>query len=248
MKNITLFALAFTLLLSSCSKDDNNDNNTSLKRALKIDYSLLGEEIVDFTYNQSGQLATYKTTRTENNTYWLYEFTYDENKQLKKIQERYSLNPINSYTENLLSYKGDTIFQTSYIVTTGVSALASKDTLIIKNNLLQKMFDREFIHTFEYDNDGNLTKAFYKGKPEYTYKQDSKKSFLSNQGTPVWLWLAISEEFPAGSAGKNNMTEIIDGEETSSYNYTYDADGYPTEIFDTKTNTKIGVITYEVIK
>lgn len=110
----------------------------------------------------------------------------------------------------------------------------------------------KFVITYVYDNNRNLTnsdtKSYVNGEPDvngntYTkYKYDSNRSFFNNNNAlPNWFIVTdLNAMFGSLNLGvTNNVIEIAApgfrpgaGESTTNYEYTYNSDRYPTEIYN----------------
>jgi hypothetical protein len=78
-------------------------------------------------------------------------------------------------------------------------------------------------NTFEYNSDGNISKEIYSNDRSTSYQYDKKKN-------PLYLLFSDSVLKTYGSLGSKN--NIISDSDNYSYDYTYNSQGFPTEVIE----------------
>jgi hypothetical protein len=244
MKKIILGFIAITIF--GCSSDNDNSNTpipeTSLKLINKIETNLITNktETINFTY-EKGILVKSEEIESNGSTFKT-EFVY-ENGKLKT----------QNYFENLIPDGTNTFTYTGNVVS---SSLSSEDNMYFlhkytynsSNQLINaKQFRDDKLEDnkdFEYNSQGNMSKIIYTSNNIIsTIEYDNKKN-------PYLLLFseAILNSNDEAGFSKNNITkEAGSSGGITTYEYTYNDKGYPTQVIEKYNGTSKSktIFTYE---
>lgn len=248
MRKILCLFGALTLLLASCSNDDNNSSDSNetvaiLPKTIKTTFPAYPEESDLVTYAYNGNKVKSITVNDERTDY-----TYDGNLIVKSIvydkengRDVKTLETSYTYSnEKLISVSEKTGFSTQlpdgkiknkYIYTHKTDGTITKDSYSINQTTGEEI--KNYIEVFTYQN-GNLVKMVaadtYGGSSRTSiYEYDSKNNPFKNV---IGLNLLLDNE---GVDSKNNLIKhsySYSGSSTTSvykYDFVYDVNGYPTK-------------------
>lgn len=162
-----------------------------------------GITLTTYVYKDDGNLFSI-TTSPGSDAYRSYkEFTYDNSGKLLSYK-------LQGYQNNVL---------TTDITYTYVYAGGDKPT---------ELHYEIYYEKFTYDGNGNLATVFLYGDPSYTviYTYDNKKSMFVN--APFKYPLPGDNQRVSPNNMISNTTQGLNENFTTTINYVYDADGYPT--------------------
>jgi YD repeat-containing protein len=234
------------------------DTKLVKKRITKQTFSYSDEnrEKYEFVYDEAtGRLKTMKTQWDD------YKFKYDDTGRL--ISETVTWDTESTSTRRFTYETGK--------ITVKEADDDESEIILTLNNKGQVTHQKEtYIYDgetdiyntdYEYDVLGNVTKVtegYTEGNNEVTteittYEYDSKISCLAYAGLPAWYWIYFFDYYHTGYIGSNNVIKITgkDKENGNPYeeqwSYTYDEDGYPTEVTVGTDGEEI-TYTYEIIE
>lgn len=230
MKKIYLLMMLLATVFVACSDDDDKDDDkptTKQKLVSKLvdDYGNGETCTTTFEYNSEGKMTkvveTYKGGEDDGDI-----VTTTFKKEGNKLTATYS----NNYSD-----KGETIFECELndkgFVKKGICE-GSCDYKNITYNEKGQLIEIDDDFTFEWLNDN--IKSFdssYEGSPQYTYTDyENKSNYDFNwQLIPVWEYDFMETSY-FGVKSKNLIASVKEGNETYTYEYTFDKDGYVTTI------------------
>lgn len=243
-----LFLYAF-LSLCSTACDDGHVPMPNPEAACRLTYINMPDEIPEGThsyytgieYNEKGYVTRiYNTRDTDDDE---IKFTYNTDNQVIRAE---------SYTGELILY--DTFEYTNGLLTTITEYTGSGDEdefarssfTINKYNSKKQLIesksdDGSLISTYTYDNKGNLTKTegFRNGK---LYQRTTYENYDSNptpysgvKGLPGFYFESYNKNNPRKStktedSNKDGTIDPGESEVVTTYTYTYNSNGYPSEI------------------
>lgn len=208
--------------------DNANPEPTDVKKRMVKWLSIDGKLQNEFIYDGNGR----PQKNIESGE--LYEYAYND-KGLLISETRYDSETKEKSAITVFEYKN----ATTIIATETEYDSSEKSVQILtlneKGQLIKRVTDDE-TSLYEYDEDNNLTKKTESWMKDgktisqvLTYKYDDKKSYLSNQGLPIWYWVYNAGTGVDCYGGPNNMIEgKKNGEFMESFKFDYDEQGYPT--------------------
>jgi uncharacterized lipoprotein YehR (DUF1307 family) len=226
--------MVFAIFLSSCKKSSTGNSTETpttkpkyLTQIISVETgpAFLGSHVttsnIYYTYDSKKRLSTVKnsdnslityvykddgnlfsTTRTNaNGTMQGYnEFTYEGGKLTSYTSKGYRNNAVTSETTYTYVYNGDRATELHFDV---------------------------YYQLFTYDSNGNLTKIFNHGQPDYSivYSYDNKKNKFIN--SPFKYPVPGDNERLSPNNRTTSTTEGLSQNILTTNTYVYDSDGYP---------------------
>ena len=272
--NRNLLLAAFVLLiLTSCSKEETGDSDSSQTKLVQRESIREGQNI-EYRYNDNNQLVQITEVFPEEDIDDIISYRYDSNgnvveREIKSNSTGYQSTVFYQYdSQNRLvnsemnsSMEESTSFQFSYDsnnITVTRDYRGYENTFFLKVNELNQIIEitRGNSHsTFNYGAKGNLKmiQTFdNEGELDYTleYSYDDKPNPFYGKLRSLYLpkFIEIMEDLSYGEhlvfpyQGydfpflRNNIKKIESnsyGDDIYAYEYSYDSDGYPTEITET---------------
>lgn len=224
MKKITLLIAVLSII--GCSKDEGSDNptetnNLKLIKEVVTDYIYDDNETINYIYENGILVRSEKIE--DNGDVYKTDYLY-ENGKLKT--ENTYLNNIKSgwitynYTDKLISSKSGSDNGVLYSVTFKYNSLSQMIKTIHYDN--KDVLDYE--ETFEYNNEGNISKHSHSEfSGDLTFQYDNKNNPYS-----LAYSVEILKIYETGYS-KNN---IIKKNSNTTYEYIYNDKNYPTEVIE----------------
>lgn len=239
MKKSQLFLfLAFSALLTSCNKSDDDTVGTE-RRPQKIERTD-GTESEVFKYDDNGRIKEFvKTYKNKQDTYVVL---YQDQK-VNKISVTYKTNgeTTNVQTIAVAYIENNKINLNS---DTGTSSFTYDN-----HGNIVTMISLDGAQSYSYDDKGNLL-SFTQGNQTYNYGYTSLKGVMSGVKSPKWLLTILGTQF----ANQRVNAPVNGNGNTESVSYFYDesafVNGYPSKIqfnvttLEAGTSTKTFLISY----
>ncbi len=222
----SMLALSISFSLSSCSKDDDKQQEETTKDLIPLSLQFPDhKEVINYFYDNQDRITGIEL-RKEKELVYRTLIAYDNDG--KVVQTNYT-GLHNSIIHQYRYLSNDTIVR---IIDNNEN---SKDSIIIneKENIIR--FIRTNAgenHIYHLNNNGNLTgsenRYGYSTIFEYNYQYayDNQKGIYSNVKSPAWILIQYC--WGNGKFSTNNIVSATENTQiVEEYNYSYNANGYP---------------------